>query len=35
MGLLVVAMVMTPLLVSIFAGLPVDCLSFQKKSIDK
>jgi hypothetical protein len=35
MGLLVVAMVMTPLLVSVIAGLPVDCLSFQKKSSDQ
>ncbi len=29
-GLLIVAMVMTPILVSIIAGLPVNCMSFQK-----
>jgi|TARA_B100000073_G_scaffold199636_1_gene165283 hypothetical protein len=29
-GFLIVAMVMTPILVSIIAGLPVNCMSFQK-----
>ncbi|QNI52948.1 putative membrane protein [Synechococcus sp. BIOS-E4-1] len=33
-GLLIVAMVMTPVLVSIIAGLPVNCMSFQSKQID-
>ena len=33
-GLLIVAMVMTPVLVSIIAGLPVNCMSFQTKQID-
>ena len=33
-GLLIVAMVMTPILVSIIAGLPVNCMSFQSKQID-
>ena len=33
-GLLIVAMVMTPVLVSIIAGLPVNCMSFQNKQID-
>jgi len=33
-GLLIVAMVMTPVLVSIIAGLPVNCMSFQGKQIE-
>jgi Na+/melibiose symporter-like transporter len=33
-GLLIVAMVMTPVLVSIIAGLPVNCMSFQNKQTD-
>lgn len=33
-GLLIVAMVMTPVLVSIIAGLPVNCMSLQSKQID-
>tara|TARA_B100000900_G_scaffold4934_1_gene4130 strand:+ start:12264 stop:12413 length:150 start_codon:yes stop_codon:yes gene_type:complete len=33
-GLLIVAMVMTPVLVSIIAGLPVNCMSFQSKQIE-
>jgi hypothetical protein len=34
MGFLIVAMVMTPVLVSIIAGLPVNCMSFQKHQPD-
>ena len=33
-GLLIVVMVMTPVLVSIIAGLPVNCMSFQNKQAD-